>query len=308
MTASRIPVTLLSGFLGAGKTTLLQRILTQTAGRRIAVIENEFGSVNVDRLLLEGTSNTVFQLQNGCLCCSVYDDLIDALQRMIDRHPDLEHLIIEATGLADPAPVIAGMSAPGIREHFELAGVITMVDAAHLHANLADTEVCARQIALADVLVVNRIDQVPPSALHDLQPVLRSLNPLASYHATTHAQIDVAMALAHHRTEMKATPITHHHHDSRIGSLALEAEGTIDIDAIDQWLGAVVRRHEILRMKGVLVIPNDPRRFVFQGVRQWVDVHPHTEWGDAPKLNQLVFIGRDLHEQALREGFASCVM
>ena len=316
---TRIPVTLVTGFLGAGKTTLLNHVLSAKPERRFAVIENEFGDVGVDGSLIEGQCEALFELNDGCVCCSVREDLIAVFEQLLGRLSEIDHIVIETTGLADPGPVMRIFELPQIREALVLDGVVTVVDAAHIEASMNDVATCLDQIAYADLLILNKTDRVPPDTLAALESRLSDLNPLASIQLAEFGQVDVDTVLQVGGRPLKeqvpADPHEehhhhHHHHDEAIQPVVVEFEADVDVVKLDLWLGQLSRRSDcsLLRMKGILAVPGDPRRFVFNGVRDIVDVRPGRPWNEEARFCRIVMIGRNLNFDMLLREFRACAL
>ena len=471
-TPRNIPVTILTGFLGSGKTTLLNRILEEEHGKRIAVIENEFGEVGIDQALVINADEEIFEMSNGCICCTVRGDLIRVLGNLMKRRDKFDYVLVETTGLADPGPVAQTFFMDDeIRAEFALDGIVTLVDAAHIEQQLGRSDESTEQVAFADVLVLNKTDLVDDDALDRLEARLRDMNRMARVIRSERADVSVdtvlnlgafdldqvlerrptflepeypfewtgvysldngryelsladgpdpAMSLvvvpdqgtddaalregaewcvrryaepadlirpgdempvgrhlnlqldspgrksfflevdtqvrvglyAQHTAEefdlqlmsangaasrpedgpgaTLATPAEHgiphvngavpvevertwvaqHEHDDEVGSIAIETEGDVDPDRLNEWLGELLRERgvDIFRMKGFISIAGEARRFVFQGVHMLFDGQPDRPWGNAPRRNQLIFIGRNLDEQPMRQGFEACLV
>ncbi|MCY3554663.1 MAG: GTP-binding protein [Gemmatimonadetes bacterium] len=443
----KVPVSILTGFLGSGKTTLLNRILTEEHGKRIAVIENEYGEVGIDQALVIDADEEIFEMSNGCICCTVRGDLIRVLSNLMKRRDKFDYVLVETTGLADPGPVAQTFFMDDeIRDEYALDGIVTLVDAAHIEQQLGRSDESTEQIAFADVLVLNKTDLVDDEVLDRLESRLREMNRMARVVRSERAEVpvdtvlnleafdlddvlerrptflepeypfewtgvytlgagryelslaegpDPAMSLvvvpdqgtddaalregaewcvrryaetaedlgpgeeipvgkhvnleldssgrksfflevdrqtrvglfAQHTAdefdiqlrnadgvtiahEVERTWVAQHEHDDEVGSIAIEHEGDVDPDRLNMWLGELLRERgvDIFRMKGFISLAGESRRFVFQGVHMLFDGQPDREWGDDPRHNQLVFIGRNLDEQDMRQGFNACLV
>jgi len=340
---TKVPVTILTGFLGAGKTTLLNRILTEQHGQRIAVIENEFGEIGIDHELVVQTDEEIFEMNNGCICCTVRGDLIRILGRLMKRKDKFDRVLVETTGLADPGPVVQTFFMDDdMKEQFFVDAIVTVVDAKHILLHLDDSDEALEQVAFADVLLLNKCDLVDTAALDTLERRLRGINALAKIYRTTNSDIaldkvlhvggfnlDHAMELDPQFLEVEETPEPdhhdhecteecdhehghhhHHHHDESVGSVGIEAEGDVDGRKLNAWLSELVRTQgqDIFRTKGVFAIAGNPDRIIFQGVHMLIDGANGGPWGDRKRVNKLVFIGRHLDRAALNAGFRGCLV
>ncbi len=313
----KIPVTVLTGYLGAGKTTLLNHILTADHGQKIAVIVNEFGEVGIDHQLVIGTDEEIFEMNNGCICCTVRGDLIRMIGKLLERREQFDVLVIETTGLADPAPVIQSFFVDEVL-HAEtvLDAVVTVVDAKHIWDHWDSSE-AQEQIAFADVVILNKIDLVSPTILEELEKRIRGMNAIAKLHRTRNCAIDLNQLLGLKAFDLKQALsidpqfLTEdaHDHDSSIASVAITTSGRYSSVQVNRWLYQLVQDQgaDIFRMKGILNLDDADRRFVFQGVHMTLDGRPGKAWrlGEL-RQNELVFIGRNLDEQQLKAGFEAC--
>ncbi|MBL8211842.1 MAG: GTP-binding protein [Bryobacterales bacterium] len=444
--ADRVPVTVLTGFLGSGKTTLLNRILTENHGKRIAVIENEFGEVGVDNELIVNAEEEIFEMNNGCICCTVRGDLIRILGNLMKRRDRFDHIMIETTGLADPAPVAQTFFVDDeMKQRLALDGIVTLVDTKHIWQHIDDSDEAKEQVAFADVILLNKIDLVAPPDVDKLEARIREMNPAAKIYRTHDAVVDMdkilglggfnldralqvdpmflepeypfewggvydlgtgvhdfvmqdgpdpamnlvvmpvpgsdyaglesaqldavlsfssdekvaapgdtilpghdlyqlrleetgekrfritietagayALFTEHHPEEFGA--VLHgsgalqpavskaykpdHEHDEQVSSVGLSVPGDLDQKKLNNWLRELLMEKgpDIFRMKGVLSIAKDSRRFVFQGVHMLFDGRPDREWGAEPRHNSFIFIGRNLDRAALTEGFLQCLV
>ena len=442
----KVPVTILTGYLGAGKTTLLNKILSEEHGKRIAVIENEYGEVGIDQGLVINADEEVFEMSNGCICCTVRGDLIRVLGNLMKRRDKFDYVLVETTGLADPGPVAQTFFMDDeIRDEFTLDGIVTLIDAAHIDQQLERSNESSEQVAFADVLILNKSDLVPEESLVKLESRLRDMNTMARVVRSTQAEVPVETVLnlsafdldqilerrptflepeypfewtgvyqlqpgqyemtledgpdpemslvaipgqkadeeslkqsaeqcvrlfaqdsqslkpggsisanrhlsleldssgtksflfevkgeetigfyAQHTAEefdlkiieagQPVSPVkeriwvAEHEHDDEVGSIAIERQGNVDPEKLNQWMGTLLAEKgvDIFRTKGFISYPNESRRVVFQGVHMLFTAQPGEAWGDQPRCNQLVFIGRNLDEAQMRKDFDQCLI
>ncbi|GAA4120041.1 CobW family GTP-binding protein [Aminobacter aganoensis] len=354
---TQIPVTVLTGYLGSGKTTLLNRILSENHGKRYAVIVNEFGEIGIDNDLIVESDEEIYEMNNGCVCCTVRGDLIRVVEGLMRRPGRFDAIVVETTGLADPVPVAQTFFMDeDVRAKTKLDAVVALVDAKHLPLRLKDSREAEDQIAFADVVVLNKTDLVNADELRDVEAAVRAINPSARIHRTTRAGValdqvldrgafDLKRVLAddphfldahdhdhdhecgpncdhdHHHHHHDHDHDHHHHdhhdhdhgavspiHDVTVQSVSLRG-GEMDSKKFFPWIEKITQMEgpNILRLKGIIAIKDDPDRYVIQGVHMIIEGDHQRAWKDDEKHeSRLVFIGRELDAERLKRSFEAC--
>jgi G3E family GTPase len=372
----KIPVTVLTGYLGAGKTTLLNRIMSEPHGKKYAVIVNEFGEIGIDNDLIVGADEEIFEMNNGCICCTVRGDLIRIISGLMKRVRNFDGILIETTGLADPGPVAQTFFAdPDIADRAKLDSIVTVVDAHNIKTQLgpvaafkADKDAqpasheAAEQIAFADIIVLNKIDLVSSEDLDKIEQIIRRINAFAKIIRTERCQVplnqvlglssfDLDEILKHEPDFLKPAAEhddhrghghahdhghpeaggdchdpachdpQHHHapthethddhvHDSSISSLSLTADRPIDVAKFEEWMGGLRadKGPDLLRYKGILDVAGSDQRLAIQGVHMMMEGSNLSPWKNGSRRqSRLVFIGRNLEKDKLKQGFQDCI-
>mmetsp|Transcript_15433 Transcript_15433/g.50733 ORF Transcript_15433/g.50733 Transcript_15433/m.50733 type:complete len:347 (+) Transcript_15433:35-1075(+) len=337
----KIPVTIVTGFLGAGKTTLVNKILRGDHGMKIAVIENEFGEVNIDQALVADNMEVkedVVTMDNGCVCCTVRGDLVQALEQLLEREKKFDHVLIELTGLADPAPVAFTFFLNSeIGEHYRIDSILCLADSKHIKQHLEEVKAddavneAIQQVAFADRILLNKVDLVKPEELADIKETIRSINGFAEVLETKFSQVDLQRVLGVNSFSVEKTldvdptfmdelkpagevpPTKKKKHDlSGVSSVGVVVEGNMDFQSINQFMFKLLQEKskDIYRSKGVLSFEGQGnQKFVFQGVHEQMNFGPAVQpWADdEPRVNKMVFIGRNLNRDELEAGVKACL-
>ncbi len=345
---AQIPATILTGFLGAGKTTLLKRVLTEAHGQKIAVIENEFGAENIDNdILVTDSQEQIVQMSNGCICCTIREDLRETLQLLAAKRRKgllaFERVVIETTGLADPGPVVQTFFMDDeIAETYLVDSIITVVDAKHANQQLDERQEARRQVGFADQIFLSKTDLVSAEEVQALTHRLKHMNPRAPIEAVHFGQVPLARVLdlrgfnlnarldidpdflqdganaGHdhdhdhgHEHGPHCQHLHHHHHDDDVKSFVFRARQPFDPAKLEDFLGAIVNVYgpRMLRYKGVLNMKGTERKVIFQGVHQLMGSDLGPQWGaDEERLSKMVFIGIDLPRDILEQGLLQCLV
>lgn len=318
MNTIKTPVTVLTGFLGAGKTTLLNYILTAHHGKKIAVIENEFGEIGIDHEIVVNADEEIFEMNNGCICCTVRGDLIRILNQLAKKKDKFDYVIIETTGMADPAPVAQTFFVDEqIKSQFTLDAIVTVVDGLHVNQQLERSHECPQQIAFADVVLLNKTDLIQEDQKQSAMKQIQMINPGVQVIPTVKGEVDLNKILNVGSFDLERTLEVHphfldghhHHHHSQVGSVGLTTDHALNIEKFQTWIGELLQTQgtDIYRVKGLIAIPGENQRYVFQGVHMQTEGQFGRVWGESEvRKSQLVFIGKNLNREKLEQGFLAC--
>ncbi|MCO6410213.1 MULTISPECIES: CobW family GTP-binding protein [Hoeflea] len=315
-----IPVTVLTGYLGSGKTTLLNRILTEDHGKRYAVIVNEFGDVGIDNDLVVDADEEVFEMNNGCICCTVRGDLIRIIDSLLKRRNRFDAILVETTGLADPAPVAQTFFVDeDVRSKTTLDAIVTVVDARHLLGEIEKAHEAQEQLAFADIILINKIDLVSEQELAKVEARIRRINPTAVLSRSERCQVPLDQVIGRNAfdldrvLELEPDFLEHfhdHEHDDHVTSFSLTSNEPLLPERFFPWIQSVAQHFgiDMLRMKGIIAFEADDDRYVMQGVHMLLEGNHQRPWKpEEARLTRIVFIGRDLPRDIIENGFRKCI-
>lgn len=334
----RIPVTILTGFLGAGKTTLLNHLIEHNSGKKIAVIENEFGEINIDSQLVVGVKDDIFELSNGCVCCELNDELIVILQKLISSHSGIHHLVVETTGIADPTSVVRSfLIDETVQKAFRIDGVVTLVDARFIEQQMENQEEACKQVAIADVILINKTDMVDAYQKDTVSNIIKRMNNQAIIKEAVYGKtegIDLLNLNAFSKENIltstieKSTlsgfsfnpmpsfftkgaalnPSYNKPIHSDISSCSFVFEEAIDLLKFDVWMRMLLNdvAFKLYRVKGILNFKDVEEKLVFQSVNNQYVSEFADVWGEGERVSKIVFIGKNIDEDIIVKGLAIC--
>ena len=318
---NRIPVSIITGFLGAGKTTLLNRLIKDHPDKKFAIIENEFGEIGIDGGLIVGADENIFELSNGCICCSLNEGFYETIAKLLDSKYSFNHLLVETTGIADPDSIIkAFFSSEAIQLHFRIDSVICLADCTNMEDLMDEQPEVKKQLALADVVLLNKADTIQAEYLESLKKIITDISPMAEIYPAKFAKVEEinlldlksfsaktieksTMTFQYSHNFNEAKHHHHHHHKHEIKSMGFIIPGNFDMDKFHTWMQTFLffNRNTIFRVKGILSFVDTPDRIVFQAVRENYILEKGTSWGAETRFSKLVFIGKKLNHDKLED-------
>ena len=315
-----IPVTIITGFLGAGKTTLLNRLIAENPNIRFAVIENEFGEIGIDNELVIGAEDGIFEMNNGCICCTMNDELVETLSKLLNSGRDFQHLIIETTGIAEPDAVAAAfVTDPSVQAYFQLNAVVCLADAQNIEDMLHEREEAKRQVSFADHILLNKAREVSAEYLEKLQGIFKNVNPLAGISIGDFSKSDIDLLnINAYKAEAVETKLRaqhkagghhhehhhHHHQHDDIVSHSFIFDSAFDMLKLRHWMQVLLmlQGEGIYRVKAVLDVQYQDKKVILQSVRKAYSFSLGEDWPEGkPRQSRIVFIGKKLNKEILEK-------
>ena len=313
MNADKIPVTIITGFLGAGKTTLLNQLIEKNPDKKFAIIENEFGNIPIDQELVVNAKDGIFEMSNGCICCSLNAELGELLQKLIREEFKFDHLIIETTGIAEPDGIASAFIGRNRSSKFVLDGTICLADAHDIIKNLAERGEANKQVTFADAIVLNKTDLVDDGQLVHIKARLKQLNADAPVYLSQYGNVDKTLLKIHaydgNQLENKLLNPHQHHHHNELVAHSFDFKESLVASKFEHWINMLLflSGYQIYRIKGILNIEDETHKIIFQSVRSNSKIDVGSPWMDGEiKKSRIVFIGSNIKKQPLEKGLKGC--